>query len=83
MTETVHPFCLCQRELGLGEIPTQENGGISLLSGRPNVLQVGSVVSRVKGTHHHWWCNELDGFFCRQIRWYREPIRPVVADGFF
>lgn len=45
-------------------------------------FQVDSVVSRVKGRHHDGDATKWTAF-CRQFRWYREPIRPVTTNGLF
>ncbi len=44
---------------------------------------VDSVVARVKGKHHDGDVSKLGGVFCRQIRWYRELLRPVWMKGLF
>ena len=72
------------REPGKGGNPT--SGKIQKITPEWQTEQfrsVDSAVARVKGKHHDgdvlsWTVN-----LCRQIRWYREPVRPVWMKGFF
>ena len=46
-------------------------------------LSVDSAVARVKGKHHDGDVSSWMAILCRQIRWYREPFRPVWMIGLF
>lgn len=73
-----------RREMGKGAIPSL--GKIQKITPEWQTEQlrsVDSVVARVKGKHHDGDVSKLDGVFCRQIRWYREPFRPVWMKGSF
>jgi len=46
-------------------------------------FSVDSAVARVKGKHHDGDVLSWTAKLCRQIRWYREPFRPVWMNGLF
>ena len=70
------------REMGKGAIPSL--GKMQKITPEWQTEQlrsVGSVVARVKGKHHDGDVSKLGGVLCRQIRWYRELLRPVWMKG--
>ena len=71
------------REPGTGESPASgKMQNITPEWQTERKTSVDSAVARVKGKHHDGGALRWAAF-CRQFRWYREPVRPVWMNGFF